>query len=139
MFKLDRKNYINPIQLRTKKKRCYHASLRSFLSFFLMFLASNFLFQFPHSMSLEWWNKTKSLSNIWQHLSCLLDKGTAKYARNLITMMAFWGQTKTGQKQLPDWLDWLSYLQAYLCNPLIKYTWKMLSNGGKTLIYILPL
>ena len=30
------------------------------------------------SMFLEWWNTSKSLSNIWRHFSCLLDKGTAK-------------------------------------------------------------
>ena len=32
-------------------------------------------------MFLEWWNTTKNLSKIWQHFSCLLDKGTAKICK----------------------------------------------------------
>ena len=51
-----------------------------------------------HSMFLEWWNTTKSLSNIWQHFRAYLTRGLQKYARNSIPMMAFWGQTKAGQK-----------------------------------------
>ena len=31
-----------------------------------------------HGMFLEWWNRTKSLSSIWQHFSCLLDEGIPK-------------------------------------------------------------
>ena len=46
-----------------------------------------------HSMFLEWWNTTKCLSNIWQHFSCLLNKGTTKTFNPAIT---FWGQTMAG-------------------------------------------
>ena len=48
-----------------------------------------------HSMFLEWWNTTKSLSNIWQHFSCRLDKETAKMCKKFNSH---------------DWLNWLSYL-----------------------------
>ena len=30
------------------------------------------------AMFLEWWNRSKSLSSIWQHFSCLLDEGIPK-------------------------------------------------------------
>ena len=40
-------------------------------------------------MFLEWWNTTKSLSNIWQHVSCLLDKETAKICKKFNSHEAF--------------------------------------------------
>ena len=60
-----------------------------------------------HDMFMEWRNTTKSISNIFH---VYLMKGMQKCARNLILTMAFWGQTKTGEKVLPDGLDWLCYL-----------------------------
>ena len=36
-----------------------------------------------HGMFLEWWNRTKSLSSIWNHFSCLLDQGTPKIWKKL--------------------------------------------------------
>jgi hypothetical protein len=42
-----------------------------------------------HSMFLEWWNTTKSLFNIWQHFSCLFDKGTAKICKNFSSNDSF--------------------------------------------------
>ena len=48
-----------------------------------------------HSMFLEWWNTTKSFDSIFH---AYLTRGLQKYARNLIPTMAFWGQTKAGQK-----------------------------------------
>ena len=62
-----------------------------------------------NSLFLEWWNTTKSLSNIWQGQ---WTRGLQKYARNLISMIDFWGKTKPrqGKKLLPDWLDWLSFV-----------------------------
>ena len=35
-------------------------------------------FETDHGMFLEWWNRTKSLSSIWQHFSCLLHEGIPK-------------------------------------------------------------
>ena len=36
-----------------------------------------------HGMFLEWWNRTKSPSSIWQHFSCLLDEGIPKIRKKL--------------------------------------------------------
>ena len=63
-------------------------------------------------MFLEWWSTTKSLSNIWQHFSSLLDKRTAKICKKNYSHDGFLrtDQPTHGKKLLPDWLDWLSYL-----------------------------
>ena len=53
-----------------------------------------------HGMFLEWWNTTKSLSAIWEHLSCLLDEGIAKICKKLKSHGGF-----------------LSYLQDRTANP----------------------
>ena len=47
-------------------------------------------------MFLEWWNRTKSLSSIWQHFSCLLDEGRPRQGKNV----------------LPDGLNWLGYFEV---------------------------
>ena len=36
-----------------------------------------------HGMFLEWWNRTKSLSSIWQYFSCQLDEGIPKIWKKL--------------------------------------------------------
>ena len=81
-------------------------------------------------MFLEWWNTTKSLSNIWQHLSCPFDKGTAKICKKFNSHRGFLRADQDRAKNCCQiWLDWLSYLGfAYFCNPLIKYTWKTLEE-----------
>ena len=45
-----------------------------------------------HSMFLEWWNTTKSISTIWQKFSCLLVEGIAKICTQMKThsAVAFW-------------------------------------------------
>ena len=52
----------------------------------------------------------KSLSNVWQHFSCLLDKWTAKICKKFNSHWLLEGRPRQGKKLLPDWLDWLSYL-----------------------------
>ena len=39
-------------------------------------------------MFLEYWNRQKGLSNIWQRLSCLLDEWIAKMCKKIFFMMA---------------------------------------------------
>ena len=58
-------------------------------------------FEVHHSMFLEWWNKTKSLSNIWQHACKNMQE--IRSPQWLIDLRA-------DQGRVPDWLDWLSYL-----------------------------
>ena len=48
---------------------------------FSQFLSVGILCWEKHSMFLKRWYTTKSISNIWQHFSCLLDKGTAKICK----------------------------------------------------------
>ena len=56
-----------------------------------------------HSRFLEHWNSQKSVSNIWQRFSCLLDEGIPKYGRNWILTMAFWATCKIAQPIQPIW------------------------------------
>ena len=58
-----------------------------------------------HGMFLERWNSTKSPSSICQHFSCRLDEGIQKYERKWIRTVAFWGQTKVGQKCAARWAE----------------------------------
>ena len=86
------------------------------------------------SMFLEWWNTTKSLSNIWQHFSCLiLDKRTAKICKKFNSHYGFL-RTDQGRAKNCCQIGWIGcpILQvaqktivtlqflAYFCNPLIK-------------------
>ena len=57
-----------------------------------------------HRGFLEHWNSQKSVCNIWQCFSCLLD-WFQKYGRNWILTVAFWGQTKAGQKCAARWAE----------------------------------
>ena len=98
-------------------------------------------------MILEWWNTTKTLSNIWQSFSCLLDEGNEKNTRNFIVTMAFL-RTKIGQKCCQ--MGWIGcpilhvalkaimgfQLLAYFCNLLIKLAQKILLHARKTTVKI---
>ena len=103
-------------------------------------------------MFLEWWNITKSLSNIWQRFWCLLDKGTAKICKNFNShdgfLRADQGRAKNCCQigrigcpilQVAHKATLRFEFLAYFCNPLIKLTWKLLSSVGKTFYDIPPL
>ena len=64
-------------------------------------------------MFLEWWSTTKSLSNIWQYFSCLLDEGIAEICMKFYSHVVFWGgacRPRQDTRFLPGGLDYLSYL-----------------------------
>ena len=56
-----------------------------------------------HHWFLEHWNSRKSLCNIWQLFSCLLDEGISKIWKKLILKMAFWVTCKIAQPIQPIW------------------------------------
>ena len=84
-------------------------------------------------MFLEWWNTTKSLSNIWQYFSCLLDEGIPKIWKKLTSHGAFL-KADQGRAKMCCQMGWIgcAILQvaqkaivriqflAYFWNPLIK-------------------
>ena len=75
------------------------------------------------SMFLEWWNATKSLPNIWQYFSCLLDNGIAKICKKFNSHDGFLRADKRqGKKLLPNWLDWLSYLACIYSEKATKFS-----------------
>ena len=55
-----------------------------------------------NTMFLQWWNTAKKLfptfDNILHVYLTWIDEGISEMYNKLIPMMAFWGQTKTGQK-----------------------------------------
>ena len=92
-----------------------------------------------HSMFLEWWNITKSLSNIWQVFSCLLPI-RRKYLKNWNLMMAFIPANQAHLEVISNTIlkniIWIVFF-ARSCNPLINKTWKMLLNVGNN-FYCIP-
>ena len=105
-----------------------------------------------HCGILEHWNSQKSLTNIQQHFSCRLYEGIAKICKKKkkkITMAFSDNQsTLSVLRFIPpvhvhlktdnvDYLKKPSWKKiVYFCNPLIKSTWKMLSNVCKTFLAI---
>jgi hypothetical protein len=93
------------------------------------FLAKNlaFLDNGAHPMFLEHWNRQKSLSNIWQHFSCLLDEWIAKLCKKKITMfflkftLSVLRCTWTGQINLKILLGYnIYYLSIW---PFMHHPW----------------
>ena len=68
-------------------------------------ITTNFGGVFYHCEFLENWNTQKSVWRIWQHFSCLLDEAIPKIWKKLNLMVAFWGQTKAGQKCAARWAE----------------------------------
>ena len=102
------------------------------------------------AMFLEWWNRSKSLSSIWQHFSCLLDEGIPKLWKKLNSHGGFL-RADQGRAKMCCPMSWIgcAILQvaqkaivgiqflSYFWNPLIKYkTWKTLPNPQHTFLGI---
>ena len=99
---------------------------------FSQFLSVGILSWEKHSMFQKWWNTAKSISNIWQHFSCLLDKGTAKICKKFNSHDGFLRVNQEKEKLQPDGWNGCPILQAaqkatvrfqflaYICNLLIK-------------------
>ena len=73
-----------------------------------------------HGMFLEWWNRTKSLSSIWQHFSCLLDEGIPKIWKKLNSHDGFLSYLLIGQPIQPIW----QHIFALLWSALKKPPWE---------------
>ena len=57
---------------------------------------------------LEYWNSQKSVSNIWQRYSCLLDERITKIWKKF-SQWFLGGRLRQGKNVLPDGLNWLCY------------------------------
>ena len=62
-----------------------------------------------HRGFLEHWNCQKSVSNIWQRFSCLLDEGISKIWKKLNSHGGFLRVDQGSKNVLPDGLNWLCY------------------------------
>ena len=102
-----------------------------------------------HRGFLEHWNSQKSVCNIWQCFSCLLDEGIPKIWKKLNSLGGFL-RADQGRAKMCCQMGWIgcAILQvaqkaivriqflSYFWNPLIKSTWKMLLNACKTFLAI---
>ena len=70
-----------------------------------------------HGVFLEWWNRTKSISSIWKHFSCLLDQGISKIWKKLNSHGGF---LRAGQKYAARWAE----LAVLFCGWLKKPSWE---------------
>ena len=83
-------------------------------------------------------NTTKSLSNIWESFSSILDVGIAKICKQFNSLVGFltpfWGQHKTGQKSAAEWAELavLSILQEP--QKLLLWEFNLLDYLGNSLI-----
>ena len=104
-----------------------------------------------HGRFIESRNTSKSLYNIWQRSSPLLNERIAKIWKQFSSHDGFLRTTQDSKKMLSDWLDWLHYLAVRSKSYREKFNvlhifaipssirWKTLSNIGKTFFGIPPL
>ena len=66
-------------------------------------MMNQFNTSYTHGMFIEQKNTIKSLSNIWQHFSCLLDEGDCKMCNKFHSQKGFFRADQMGQKMTGRW------------------------------------
>ena len=81
-----------------------------------------------HCAFLDHWNTKKVFGDFDNIFHVYLMREFQKYGRNWILTVAFWGQTKAGQKCAARWAE----LAMLVCRQLKKPSWEFNFNGLKT-------
>ena len=102
-------------------------------------MMNQFNTSYTHGMFIEQKNTIKSLSNIWQHFSCLLDEGDCKMCNKFHSQKGFFRADQNGAKN--DWqMGWIGCSPKSHCGnsiSCIKYTDRNISvNFLPALIYV---